>query len=138
MTFPKPQNLFQVRINSILQQSKGNTMEQVLRLVPIILGLSSDNTDLVTLYRLVGVDVLAKLVSIFGGRHLKLPTSSELEETITLALCYHYREVEGLSWEEVKAALPIEINTLVLGLKIKSLSKQMRKEITTILMEAPL
>ena len=133
--FQKPSNLFQQQIHNMFVKKTPKEGDQILRLVSIILNANSNNTDLVDIYNLLGVENFARLIHLLDGRVIKLPTSTEIEETIALAFIYYYREVKEMKWEEVVEAIPFEISTISYGSKVKSLTAFMRNKIEEMMTE---
>lgn len=100
-----------------------DTENKILNLFSLILGKNAHgNQDISNLYRDIGDhEKFLKVVSRFGGRTIKFPTVKEIEEAMTLAMIYYYRE-QGMSWKEIQTILPVEFSPTGYSMKIKALN----------------
>jgi hypothetical protein len=90
-------------------------------------------SEIYDVYKLLGIENFVKLIHLLDGRTIRLPTSSELQESILLALCFYYREVEGLDWDEVHDKIPFQFSSISMSYKLKSLNASLRSELKNIL-----
>jgi len=89
-------------------------------------------SDIYDVYKLMGIENFVRLIHLFDGRTVTFPNSSELKEAIILSLCFYYREVEGLTWEECHDKINFKFSSLQMSHKIKSLNAALRKELTSL------
>jgi hypothetical protein len=90
-------------------------------------------SEIYDVYKLLGMEYFVKLVHLLDGRTVHLPTSAELQESILLALCFYYREVEGLDWDEIHDKIPFQFSSISMSYKLKSLNASLRSELKNIL-----
>jgi hypothetical protein len=50
-----------------------------------------------------------------------------------LALCFYYREVEGLDWDEIHDKIPFQFSSISMSYKLKSLNAALKAELREIL-----
>jgi hypothetical protein len=89
-------------------------------------------SEIYDVYKLLGMENFVKLIHLLDGRTVRLPTSAELQESILMALCFYYREVEGLDWDEVHSMIPFQFSSISMSYKLKSLSSAIRSELKDI------
>lgn len=122
-------NVFAAQVEELFKRKTESESEQILRLVSIILSSGSDSSDLVDLYNAVGIQKFALLIHLFDGQTVKFPTSVDVQETIILAFCYYYKEVKGMTWDEIRETLPFEISASSYGSRIGKLNQFMKNRI---------
>ncbi len=127
--FEKSTNIFENQIGNLFEKKKDTEMDLILKIVSLIVYSESVNTDLVELYRLLKLEDFVKVITLFDGRNIKLPTSGELKEFLVLSLVYYYRTVKNLSWEKIKEKFPFEISGISFGIKVKNLDNFIRQKI---------
>jgi hypothetical protein len=89
-------------------------------------------SDIYDVYKLLGIENFIKLIHLLDGRTVHLPTSEELQGLILLALCFYYREVEGLTWDEVHDKIPFQFSSISMSYKLKSLNAALKTELQEI------
>jgi hypothetical protein len=89
-------------------------------------------SEIYDIYKLLGIENFVKLIHLLDGRTIHLPTSSELQELILLALCFYYREVEGLEWDEIHDKIPFQFSSISMSYKLKSINSALRSELKEI------
>jgi hypothetical protein len=89
-------------------------------------------SEIYDVYKLLGIENFVKLIHLLDGRTVRLPTSAELQESILLALCFYYREVEGLEWDEIHDKIPFQFSSISTAYKLKSLNAALKAEIKEI------
>lgn len=52
------------------------------------------------LFYILDYENFIKLIKYFGGRMIKVPSSTEINEMLKVLLLYQYREVEEYEWSE--------------------------------------
>jgi hypothetical protein len=90
-------------------------------------------SEIYDIYKLLGIENFVKLIHLLDGRTVHLPTSAELQELILLALCFYYREVEGLEWDEIHDKIPFQFSSISMSYKLKSLNAALKVELKEIL-----
>ncbi len=124
-----PKSVFHAQLAGVFKKQTDTDVDQLLRLVAIIMQMNNNGSDMVDLQRTVGLDQFISLVSQFDGRTVTFPTAQKIQETVILAFCYYYKEEMGMEWDEIEATLPFEISTVSYGGKIKKLSAFMQEKI---------
>jgi Mor family transcriptional regulator len=89
-------------------------------------------SEIYDVYKLLGIENFVKLIHLLDGRTVYLPTSTELQEAILLALCFYYREIEGLDWDEIHDKIPFQFSSISMAYKLKSLNAAIRSELREI------
>jgi hypothetical protein len=89
-------------------------------------------SEIYDVYKLLGVENFLRLIHLLDGRTIHLPTSVELQESILLALCFYYKEVEGLEWDEIHDKIPFQFSSISMSYKLKSLNSAIRSELKEI------
>lgn len=89
-------------------------------------------SEIYDVYKLLGIENFVKLIHLLDGRTIHLPASSELQESILLALCFYYRDVEGLEWDEIHDKIPFQFSSISMSYKLKSLNSAIRSELKEI------
>lgn len=106
---------------------------KILSIFTLILNKNSHgNQDILNLYKILDdTNLFLKVISRFEGRTVKFPTVKEIEDSLTTALVYYYRE-QGMSWSEIKTILPVDFSPEGYSMKIKSLNSWILKSIKEI------
>jgi hypothetical protein len=89
-------------------------------------------SEIFDVYKLLGMENFVKLIHLLDGRTIRLPTSEELQDAILLAICFYYREIEGLEWDEIHDKIPFRFNSISMSYKLKSLNSAIRAELRKI------
>ena len=86
------------------------------------------------LYKLVNDDKLfSKLIEEFENNEIQFPSKDNFTESIMVAIIYYYKEVLGLSWEEIQKQLPYERDIgLRYSRKIYNLGDNIKKRLKQI------
>jgi len=125
-----PDYLWEDQINSIFQLKDKDEVDIFFNIINLVLNISIKNTDLIKLYKLVGLDDFCKIINTFNGKDIKLIKSEQLKDAILLALFYYKREIKNLSWDEIKKEVPFEFDDAIkFGIKIKNMNEIIKKEI---------
>lgn len=125
-----PKNVFHAQAGALFKRQAESETDQLLRLISIILQFNGNDSDLVDLNRVLGLEKFTEVVNKFDGRTVKFPTAEEIHETVVLAFCYYYKEVKQMTWEQIHEALPWEVSPVSYGTQIKKLSTFMKTRIT--------
>jgi hypothetical protein len=94
-------------------------------------------SEIYDIYKLLGIENFVKLIHLLDGRTVHLPTSADLQDAILQALCFYYREVENLSWDEIHAKIPFQFSSISMSYKLKSLNASLRAELITLFNKNP-
>lgn len=89
-------------------------------------------SEIFDIYKLLGMENFVKLIHLLDGRTIHLPSSAELQESILLALCFYYREVECLEWDEIHDKIPFQFSSISMSYKLRSLNAAVRAELKEI------
>ena len=104
----------------------------LFRAIALVFYHNEKISDIYDGYKLLGIENFIKLIHLFDGRTVRFPTSTELKDVIILSLCFYYREIEGLTWEEIHDRIPFKFSSLTVSYKIKSLNSAIRAELVEI------
>jgi len=99
------ETLWEQQINSIFEQPEPSEYDRLLNVVEMWI-FKTNSDQLSTLYKEVGIKVFVRLLTIFSDTILKFPEIQDFQDTFVNALCYYYREVVGLEWDEVRELIP--------------------------------
>jgi hypothetical protein len=110
-----------------------NEQNSLFSAVALVFYHNASISEIYDVYKLLGIENFVKLIHLLDGRTVHLPTSSELQESILLALCFYYREVEGLDWDEIHDKIPFQFSSISMSYKLKSLNSALKSELKEIL-----
>lgn len=131
--YTNPRSLFEQRINDILsRESKSSAFfEDIFKLQELytfekLKVQQKSESDmwkaLMQLYTELGSVQFAKVISILGGKTVTFPTEDDYRDSIITALCYYYKEVENLEWDQIKERIDInKLNTIKYGIRVQQL-----------------
>lgn len=134
MGLQKPEELWEKQLGELFGKRKKSETEHLIDIVSLLIHLNR-NDDMGHLYSRIGLKAFTEVIEVFGGRQITFIEKEELRENLILALCYYYREYKNMSWDEVKEKLPIEINTVSMGIRIGNLNKKVKREIEKVFAE---
>lgn len=119
MMYSTPKNILQLKINEALGQNEEDMISDLIKLC--LMKPASKNQDYLVyteIYNLLGLEKFTDLISLLDGRTVKFPTKEEFKDTVITVLCYYYRNVLNLEWDEIKEKLGIpDINTIRQGIR---------------------
>lgn len=132
--FKNPVDLLQEDINEAFKKKEKSDLDILFQVLSLILYKNEHNTDMIELLNNVGVDTFSKIIHLFGGRSIQLPTESEFNEAMLLSIAYYYKKIEGIEdWDEIQAKIPAyELNSLSLSLRIHRLDSFLKQKIQQI------
>ena len=117
--YSTPKNILQLKINEALGQNEEDMISDLIKLC--LMKPASKNQDYLVyteIYNLLGLEKFTDLISLLDGRTVKFPTKEEFKDTVITVLCYYYRNVLNLEWDEIKEKLGIpDINTIRQGIR---------------------
>ena len=127
--FSEPRNIFESHIAGIFN-TETEEIDVILSIISILVFKNIRDKSLLSLYKQVDLESFMTILSTFEGRTITFPSKEEIEELFILGICYYYKEVEGMNWEQIKEQMPFEIKATTYGLKINSLSSMIRKKLS--------
>jgi len=130
--FREESNVFEKQLREAFKPAAANQQNDLFRAISLVFYHNEKLSDLYDVYKLFGIEDFVRLVHLFDGRTVRFPTSTELKEAIILSLCFYYKEVEGLTWEEIHDKIPFKFSSLTISYKIKSLNAAIRAEMMEI------
>jgi hypothetical protein len=130
--FKEEGSVFEKQLREAFKPVVDNQQSDLFRAIALVFYHNEKLSDIYDAYKLFGVENFVRLIHLFDGRTVRFPTSTELKDAIILSLCFYYREVEGLTWEEVHDRIPFNFSSLTISHKIKSLNAALRSEIVEI------
>lgn len=134
--FKTPTEVFEKQLDELFSRKSDSEIDTIFRIVSLVINNDySNNTDLRDLYRVIDLESFVKVVSIFENRSVKFPSKNSVKESLMLALCYYYKEIEGWSWEQIKNSLPFDISSISYGIRIKSLDRFLINKINELVEE---
>jgi hypothetical protein len=128
--YKTPKSVFQQKVQETIKtdQSK-KIIEDVIRLH---LFKNAEKNEallsLVEVYDLLGLDRFTGLLQLLGGKTITFPRKEDFKDTIQLAICYYYKNVEGKEWSEIKELLgdPDELPTIKYGIRMQQFQSFLR------------
>ena len=130
--FDKSTDIFDAQIEEAFSKPKDTEMDLILKVVSLLIYKNSTSTDIVEMYKVLGMENFTKIVMLFDGRTVKFPTKQEITNTLINSLVYYYREIKNLSWEDVKEKFPFEISGISCGIQFKQLENFLEQKINEI------
>lgn len=132
--YENPRTIFQQKINNVVNSESKNSdlfenifkLNQLFVLEKIQAGGPREDPNswkvLMELFSTFGSIQFAKIIAICKGKVIAFPTEEEFEDSIVTTLCYYYKEVEGLSWEDIRGKLSMpKLNTIKYGIRVRQL-----------------
>ena len=118
MLYKDPKNILELKINEALGPDEEEIISDLIKLS--LMKKESKNQDFMIyteLYNLLGLEGFTNLVSLIDGRTINLPTKEDFKDSVITVLCYYYRNVKKLEWDDIKILLGItDINTIKQGI----------------------
>lgn len=131
--FKNPKEVIEEQLNDLFLTRKEDDTDTIVQAFSMILNMNNTkNRDMVDLYNLVGMDEFVSIISLFEKRTVVFPSKDEIKESILLALIFYYREVKGLSWEEIKDIVPFDFSSISYSSKLKGLNKYLVEKLREI------
>ena len=128
----RPENIWQKKYANVFKNNTKSQTHVILDVVNLIIH-NENNYDLSRLYDRVGLETFIKVIELFDGRAVRFPKKDDFRNTLLLALCYYYHEIEKKNWDEVKELVPFDINPVSMGIRIGHLNRQLRSKVDTLL-----
>jgi hypothetical protein len=130
--FKEESSVFEKQLRDAFKPAVNNQQSDLFRAIALVFYHNEKLSDIYDAYKLLGVENFVRLIHLFDGRSVRFPTSAELKDAIILSLCFYYREVEGLTWEEVHDRIPFKFSSLQISYKIKGLNAALKAELSEI------
>lgn len=122
--FKTAKSVFQQRLQDTLKSdSSKDVIEDLIRL-HLFKNAEKDESMLVLVevYDLLGLSKFMDLLSLLDGRTVAFPDREDMKDTVQLAICYYYRNIEGKSWSDIKEVLgDPELPTIKYGIRMQQL-----------------
>ena len=123
------------KLKTILETKPKSEEELFLDILAMLI-YSRYNDDLSLVYKQLGLDEFISLVNHVSGKTIEFPTQEDLKDSVMTALCYYYKEVKGMEWDEIHHKLPYDdINSIKYGKRISRLNRDMKKEMEVMFQE---
>lgn len=119
MLYNDPKNLLQKRINEALGKSEESIVTELVKMSMMKKASKDKDALLITeVFNLLGVEKFTQLITLLDGKTLTLPTKEDFKENLLIILCYYWRDVKGLSWNEIKEKIGTDdLNSVKMGIK---------------------
>ena len=137
MLYKDPKNMLQLKINEALGSGEESIVSDLIKLSLLKkASKNSDNLVYTEVYNLLGLEKFSELVTLLDGKKLALPTKDDLKDTVTMVLCYYYRNIELKNWDDIKSILGIpDINTIKQGIRSSQFEAYLKEMISKRLMK---
>ena len=129
----KPNNELEYRIKQLFEKKEDKEIDIILDCVYLILFQTTHGNEIKQLYNLLDLETFVKILTFFDGKTVSFPKKSEIKEAIILSLCYYYKEIKNMNWNEIKKQFPFEISSIKFGLRIKSFNNFLQRKLNTLL-----
>ena len=127
--YKTPKSVFQQKVQETIKtdQSK-KIIEDVIRLH---LFKNAEKNEallsLVEVYDLLGLDRFTDLLQLLDGKTITFPRKEDFKDTIQLAICYYYKNIEGKEWNEIKELIgDSELPTIKYGIRMQQYQNFLR------------
>lgn len=119
MLYETPKNILELKINEALGTDEESVVSDLIKLS--LMKKASKNQDFLVyteLYKLLGIEKFTEVISLLDGRTVTFPTKDDFKDSVITVLCYYYRNVKKLEWDEIKELLGMpDINTIKQGIR---------------------
>lgn len=133
--YDPPRTVFQKKINDMLPKESDSSplifentfkLQQIYSFEKNRINAKSEDSNmwqyLMTLFNELGPAEFAKVINIFKGKTITFPTEEDYQDSIITSLCYYYKEIEGLDWNQIKEKLSMgKLNTIKYGIRVQQL-----------------
>jgi len=105
--YESAKSVFQQRLRETVKTDKSkDIIEDVIRL-HLFKNAEKDESllALVEIYDLLGIDKFTDLITLLDGQTITFPRKEDFKDTVQLAICYYYKNVEGKQWKDIKETL---------------------------------
>lgn len=123
------ETLWEQQVNSIFEKPEQTEYERLLNVVEMWI-FRNTSDQLSTLYKEIGLKNFLRVLTIFSDSIIRFPEIQEFQDTFVNALCFYYREVVGLEWEEIKELVPFpDLPSVKYGRSNLRFKKEMTEEV---------
>jgi hypothetical protein len=127
--YKSPKSVFQQKVQETIKtdQSK-KIIEDIIRL-HLFKNAEKNETllSLVEVYDLLGLDKFTDLLQLLDGKTLAFPKKEDFKDTLQLAICYYYKNIEGKEWSEIKELIgDSELPTIKYGIRMQQYQSFLR------------
>ncbi|KKN06853.1 hypothetical protein LCGC14_1073120 [marine sediment metagenome] len=121
------------KINSIMARIKLSDVDLILATLSVVIYSTETNVDIIELFNLLDLDSFIKIISLFDGRTVQLPTKKQFRNSLLLSILYYYREIKKMEWEDIKKEFPFDISSISYGIQIKNLNSWVKDKMVQLL-----
>lgn len=124
--FDNPLSVFQENVNNIMKdQDQLNLIKELIKLQMFKNSeKSSSLLQLIEIYNYLGIDKFMGVMDILAGKTIKFPKKNDFKETVEVAICYYYHQVENYSWDKIKEMISDdEFQVKKMSIKVDQLQK---------------
>ena len=135
--FEEPTNLLEAQLDDLFRDPKDSDPEILMKILNLILYKNIHDTTLIDLFRLLKEDysTFSKVVTLLSNRTIHFPDKADLDEHLIMSVCFYYREIRGMSWQEIKNIIPVEISPVSYSAKIRSMNVFIKDEMNKMFKE---
>lgn len=133
--FDAPTEVFEEQIDKLFSHKSTSNIDTLMNVLSLLVYQNTNNGDITDLYNTLTLNDFVKVITLFEGRTVKFPAKKDIKEWLILALCYYYREVEGMEWDEIHKILPFKISSISYGIKIRNLDRYIEQKMRELFME---
>ena len=126
-------SLWEQNLKEAFTETEKTNSEILMNILSIVV-FDRFDSNIGRIYKVVGgIDKFSELIDALSDQTIRFPNAKEFREALTLALSYYYREVRGMSWEDIQKELPYERDVgLHNGKKIASLDRNIKKQLDSL------
>jgi hypothetical protein len=132
--FETPNNLWEHHLRGIFAQPEVKK-DPLFQILTAVFQSTANIADVADVYRLLDLENFTRLIHLLDGRTIKFPTSTELKDAIILTVCYYYKKIEGMEWDDIHKILPFDFPSIAVSRKIKNLDEIIREKINQYMTE---
>lgn len=129
MSFERPEDIWEKKYRNLFKMHDPSDMEVLLNIVSMMVHSREGNTDMSRLYNAVGLENFSKVIDLFDGRTVKFTTKDNFRELLILALCWYYRDMQGMDWNQIQEIMPFEINPVSYGIRLSRFSRDVHESV---------
>jgi hypothetical protein len=120
-------------LQSVINRKKPAEVDMIWSLLSLFMYGRPMAPELLEIFKAFDLVSFTKLLHIVGGKEIKFPSVSQLEDHLISALLYVEKEENGLSWDQIKKRYPqLTISALRYSMKFKSMNEFMRRHLANI------
>lgn len=123
MLYEQPKNILEMKINETLKTSEESIVTDLIK-ISLMKTAEKDESLLIftEIFNLLGLEKFTELISLIDGKTITFPTKENFKDTVITTLCYYYKNIENLDWNEIKSNLGMpDLNGVKYGIKSSQL-----------------